>query len=75
MPRSVPFLEFEAMSPGHDRLQAELPKLLLAEHAGKEPALVRAPFKLDDERAFELRLGEDHVWAPDGMAMLKRQRR
>ena len=36
-------------------------KLLLAESPGKETSFVRPPLQVDDERAFELGLGEDHV--------------
>src|SRR5262249_59422948 len=38
--------------------------LVLAERAREEPALVRPPLEVDDERALEPRLREDHVLAP-----------
>ena len=52
---------------GDHRLQPVLRELVLAEGAGEEPAVVLPALEVDDERALQLRLGEDHwvdaVWS------------
>jgi hypothetical protein len=47
-----------------DALEAVRLELVLAERAGEEPARVLAPLEIDDERAFQLGLGEDHDVPP-----------
>ena len=62
MPRSVPFLRFEAMLAwAMTGFRPRCRELVLAEGAGKEASLVLPPLQVDDECAFELGLGEDHV--------------
>jgi len=45
-------------------LEAVRLELVLAERAGEDPAHVLAPLGIDDERAFQLGLGEDHDVPP-----------
>ena len=47
-----------------DALEAVRLELVLAERASEEPAHVLAPLEIDDERAFQLVLGEDHDVPP-----------
>jgi hypothetical protein len=71
MPRSVPFLRFVAMLAW---TKAALPEFPLAEGPGKGASVVLPPLQVDDECAFELGLGEDHVGHPTVWRELMRLR-
>ena len=61
IPRSVPLRRLKRdVGLCDHRLEPVILELVLAERPGEEPAIVLPALEVDDERARELRLREDH---------------